>query len=249
MPMDLLRERSPKEAWPFLESMAQELAAAGAKLTLCAERQIAGRDGMGCAGFFESDPPELAFAVGKPFADWFLVAVHEFCHFKQWREEPESFNRACHDIERLFSWVAGEIELDEAQAAELGRVARDLEHDCERRVLANLGAFGIETLIDRAQYAQKANSYFNFYNYVARHRAWYEGGREPYTLPEVWKRFPEALLLEDGLTPEREALFALCAPTAEATAEAASATTAATAAPATATGASESREAELGGAR
>jgi len=214
----LLAARAPEDAHSFLWRMLAEMDAEKVALKVSSAAQVWSEDegaegagGIGCAGYFESDPPAFAMAAGKPFDDWFLVALHEFCHFRQWQEDPEGFGLACVDIDQLFQWVGGEIELDQATIEKLARVARDLEHDCERRALANLAGFGLAELIDAPAYAQKANSYFNFYNYVAKHRVWYAGGREPYSVPEVWRSFPTELVLEDGMPPEREALFARCA--------------------------------------
>jgi len=214
----LLAARAPEDAHSFLWRMLAELDAEKVALKVSSAAQVWSEDegaegpgGIGCAGYFESDPPAFAMAVGKPFDDWFLVALHEFCHFRQWQENPEGFGRACVDVDQLFTWVAGDVELGPEAIERLARVARDLEHDCERRALASLEGFGLSELIDAQAYAQKANSYFNFYNYVAKNRVWYAGGREPYSLPEVWRSFPQELVLENGMTPEREALFARCA--------------------------------------
>lgn len=207
----LLFDRSPSAAHAFIAGALSELDARKTLVEVSPGPQVLASDGMGCAGYFDGHPPHFAIAVGKPFEDWLLVFAHEFCHFKQWEEDAATFKKASDDIELLFEWVAGRIELDEETRWRHARVARDLEHDCESRVLANLESFGLLGLIDPKQYAQKANSYFNFYNYVGARRAWYESGREPYTLPEVWRRFPEALVREEGLSPEREALFAQCA--------------------------------------
>lgn len=212
--IDLLFDRSPTAAHPFLRSALAELAAHNVALVVVPDLQVRYHDGTLSAGYFDSDPLTFAVALGKPFEDWFLVFVHEFCHFRQHLDDADAFTRAGLDIQTLFEWVGGEIELSPENVQRLARVARDLEADCERRVLANLDTFGIAHLIDPAMYAQKANAYFNFYNYVAAHRCWYEGGREPYSQPEVWQAFPTTLVVEDGMTPEREALFARCVPAA-----------------------------------
>lgn len=206
----LLFERSPEAAHPFLRTALNELEAHATRLVVGPDLQVRYHDGMLSAGYFDNAPMTFAVATGKPFDDWFLVFVHEFCHFKQHLDDAAAFTQAGNDIQTLFDWVGGTLDLPPEEVLRCARVARDLEADCERRVLANLDAFGIAHLIDPKAYAQKANSYFNFYNYVAAHRTWYVGGREPYSLPEVWTTFPTTLVIEDGMTPAREALFALC---------------------------------------
>jgi hypothetical protein len=208
--LDLLFAASPASAHRFISEVLDELQACGVIVVVEEGLQVLCRDGGKSAGYFDIHPAEFVVAIGKPFCDWFLVLVHEYCHYQQWREDAAAFEAACRDIETLFGWLAGDFELDPLTVKRLGRVALDLEYDCERRVLANLETFGISHLIDRLVYAQKANSYFNFYTYIATHRKWYVGGREPYTQPEVWTAFPTSLVVEDELSDEREALYALC---------------------------------------
>lgn len=207
---DLLLAASPESAHAFISRLVDELHACGVRVTVEPGLQVDCRDGGKSAGFFDINPVEFAVAIGKPFCDWFLVLVHEYGHFKQWQENAPAFEAACRDIETLFGWLAGDFELDSVTVKRLGRVALELEHNCESRVLANLDTFGISHLIDPLTYAQKANSYFNFYTYIAVHRKWYVGGKEPYSLPAVWETFPTTLVVEDELSSEREALYALC---------------------------------------
>lgn len=201
----LLFDFSPEAAHLFLKAALAELAEH--KITTKIENSL---QIEGCSGYFNTDPLEFVVAIGKPFKDWFLVFVHEFSHFKQYLSDPVAFGVAAAEIGKLFEWLAGEIELTPTEINDFGELALLLEYDAENQVLEHLGELGIASLIDANEYAQKANSYFNFYNYVIKHRKWYVGGKEPYTIPEVWQSFSTALHIDVELTPEREELFSRC---------------------------------------
>jgi hypothetical protein len=207
---DFLFDASPATAHKFISNLLEDLRACNVTPLVETGLQVTCRDGGKSAGYFDIHPVEFAVAIGKPFDDWFQVLVHEYCHFKQWLEDATAFEASCLKIEKLFGWLAGDFDLDPPTVKQLGRVALELEHDCDRRVLANLETFGISHLIDPLVYAQKSNSYFNFYTYIAKHRKWYVGGKEPYSLQEVWTFFPTTLIVEDELSLQREALYALC---------------------------------------
>ena len=205
----LLFKHSPPAAHAFLHKSLAALKDAQVEIIIGAESQVYS-DNFYSAGYFNNQPLTFAVAVGKDFKDWFLVYIHEYCHFIQNVERPEWFHDSSTQIEQLFKWVDGEIELPSETVELYTRTARDLEYDCEKRVLANLEVFGIVDLINTHEYAQKANSYFNFYNYVGKHRVWYHGGREPYMQKHIWQQFSGNLQVEDDMTQAREALFAQC---------------------------------------
>jgi hypothetical protein len=205
----LLYQHAPESAFDFIGFALSELEAHQVKVILSEELQVFS-DNFYSAGYFDNDPPTFAVALGKPFNDWFLVFIHEFCHFRQFIEQPEEFNRLCSHIDLLFQWVDKQIDLSEEQIRTYSADALFLEYDCEKRVLNNLHHFGIEHLVNAKEYAQKANSYFNFYNYVAQHRTWYVGGKEPYSLDFVWKSFPDVLTIETQLSPQHENLYKYC---------------------------------------
>lgn len=205
----LLYQHSPESAHHFFNFALSELEKYPVNIVLSEDLQVF-CDNFYSAGYFDNEPPTLAVALGKPFQEWFLVFIHEFCHFRQFVEQPEEFNRLCSNIDLLFQWVDGKIELSEQQISAYSADARFLEYDCEKRVLANLDNFAITHLVNAQEYAQKANSYFNFYNYLAKYRTWYAGGKEPYSLSFIWQKFPDTLVVETQLSPEHELLYQHC---------------------------------------
>lgn len=64
-----------------------------------------------------------------------------------------------------------------------------VELDCERRALTMIQDFGLDVGVSPGEYAQQANAYVLFYHAMALRRRWYQIGREPYNLPEVWMHF------------------------------------------------------------
>lgn len=209
--LDTFKIHAPFEAHLFIEKVIIELLSHHVHIIASEEKQVSydSQENSWCSGYFNDVPLTFAVALNKPFKDWFLVFIHEYCHFKQYLENRTYFHQQCLDIEQFFNWLEGnELELDKVNR--YLNVAKELEADCEKRVLANLEAFGISELIDAKEYAQKANSYINFYNYVAKHRKWYEASQEPYSLKEVWTSFPDKIVIYPNMDAKQEALFSLC---------------------------------------
>jgi hypothetical protein len=210
--LDTFKIHSPFEAHHFIEKVVIELLSHKVSIIASEEKQVSYGNQLNsyCSGYFNDEPLTFAVALNKPFSDWFLVFIHEYCHFKQYLENPEQFHQQCLDIEQFFNWLDGQ-DLAQDKLEQYLIVAKELESDCEKKVLANLKTFHISELINPEEYAQKANSYINFYNYVAKHRKWYSAGKEPYSITEVWQSFPKKIMSYSSLTIEQEKLFSLCA--------------------------------------
>jgi len=141
-------------------------------------------------GYF-IDRPTLSFGVaaGLPIEEWLPVYVHEFNHFRQWVEkEPIYLDAFIDEIEAfdyIDEWVTDKRELSEEQVDFYVARAREMEADCERRTHSMIQEYDLPINLDT--FAQKANSYIHFYNYIARNKTWYKLGNEPYRTPEVYK--------------------------------------------------------------
>lgn len=208
---ELLFSKSPQLAHSLIEHMLINLEKQHVQLLISNTSQvILEGDSTGCSGFFNSEPLQFAVAIDKPFTDWFKVFMHEYSHFEQWYENPEHFNQLGNDIGVLFSWLEGEIELDEKELEQCTQSAIWIEYDCEKRVLNKICTEHLEHLIDPLEYAQLANAYFNFYYYVAEVKKWYKSGQEPYTLESVWKLFPQQLVLLNQLDNTLREAYSHC---------------------------------------
>jgi len=120
-----------------------------------------------CGGWFDIDKKEFIVAYKNDMA--FEIFIHEYCHFLQWKEDPEIYECWVEGPTILFDWVEGtdypEEELDEA----LLNTIR-LEWDCERRSLDLIKSFGLD--VDCKRYAQGSNGYLLFYQYLRLTRKW-----------------------------------------------------------------------------
>lgn len=209
--LDLLFSKSNPTIHYYLEQVVDTLLAAGVTIKIQDTTQVF-LDGetLGCSGYFNNEPLEFAVAVGKPYESWLRIFLHEFSHFEQWQEDPEMFTRRSSDVDILFSWLSGDLEVSEEHLKMCRDNAIWIEHDCERRTIQKLHQYGFYTIIDVSSYTQMANAYFNFYHYVVENKVWYKAGMEPYTIPEVWSSFPVELTQLTELTDKHRSLYALC---------------------------------------
>ena len=159
--------------------------------------------GLECNGYF-IDHPQLIFACAtKKLVDrWFPIYVHEYCHFTQWRDQIPEWTDVWVDglyyDNFLDQWLgARQLRFAPWKIAKFIQAGISLEADCERRVIKLIEKRNLP--INKMEYAQKANSYVHFYNYIEEYRRWYEVGKEPYNLPEVWSQFNTTV--DDDFSP------------------------------------------------
>ncbi len=148
------------------------------------------RDNVRSNGYFadgnESDgyKPRLAIATNGNMLD---VLVHEYCHMQQCLEQaPVWLDLIGNDF--IWRWVGGEDGFTEEQLDNSFLAAYNLELDCEIRSIQKHQEW--QTGLNEEEYIQKANAYTLFYIFMRENRVWYQSGREPYTLKEVWSRMP-----------------------------------------------------------
>ncbi len=147
---------------------------------------------MECNGYFVDQPvPQFACGIGKPLEEWMPVYVHEYCHYTQWRDSiPEWDNTWIDGIyydDFLESWIELRQDFPKKTINQFIDAGIAIEADCERRALVLIEEN--ELPIDLDEYAQAANAYVHFYNYIRKHRKWYEVGKEPYNIKHVVSEF------------------------------------------------------------
>lgn len=203
-------DKIPASAQNFIKETLEKLERNNVALHIVDTLQVDLGDGIKSSGFFEDVPLRFAVATGKKFEDWFMVFVHEYGHFTQYMEDKEKFSTINKNIGTLFSWVDGKKELSLEEIKLYSQEALWLEYDCEKRALKIIQECKLTDVIDPALYAQKANSYFNFYHYVAEKRAWYKAQQEPYNLPEVYELFSKELTMQSTLSDEQRDAYQAC---------------------------------------
>lgn len=151
--------------------------------------------------FIEKPVCTLAVAIGKPAAEWLPVVAHESSHMDQSIESTKVWNDRLvpgteyEAADLVLLWVDRKIGLSRKQLDEYVRRARNMELDCERRVVQKISRFSLP--IGYREYAQRANSYIFFYTALKYLRSWYIPGKEPYNVDDVWTRMPKEFLRDD----------------------------------------------------
>lgn len=200
----------------FLDDIKKKLIEWDVLMDFSPEKQVhtlGNGQGLACSGFFSELPrPKLAVAMGKPENEWTVILAHEFSHANQWKEQADVWTNLFHDWSRgreeasdaLDRWLEGE-DWSESQIQDVVGRIRDVERDCEERTVKLLTTYGL--LDDPTEYIQKSNAYVYFYNHVAKTRKWYEAGKAPYEIPEIWTRAPKEFIKTESTPPELEQAF------------------------------------------
>ena len=163
----------------FFQDTQAELEAAGITVQLISDKVSTYPDSDNLVnGYFDSDTKIFMCCIGKDMSEWMPIYIHEYCHFKQWEEKADVWENGS-DLE--------------------------LEADCERRVVDMILLHNI--LIDVHDYAQKANAYVHFYNYIDLYDKWYISGKEPYKLTDVFSQFNNTIDEDFELSWEYMALY------------------------------------------
>ena len=198
----------------FMEYAFKKLYSKKVKITIsAAEYILLVSENLKCNGYFyEDDYEDLIFgiAIGNTLDEWFPIFVHEFCHFEQFCENKARWNSLRDDD--LWYWVAGTKELTQQELTDAINDSRDLEHDCELRVLKKIKEFKLP--IDTERHSQQAAAYILFYDYMMKYRKWYKIGNEPYRNEKLMKLMPKKLPTVKSrklkLTPAMERLCKEC---------------------------------------
>lgn len=168
-----------------------------------------------CNGFFESDyehqgniVPFLSVGIKKDIKKWLPIFVHETCHMDQWLEKSELWLNS-KDYQVLNDWLQGN-DTSQEQITSLVKKIISLEADCERRTIEKIKNNNLP--IDIGYYAQRANAYLYFYQWMLKKRSWYKTA--PYEINEILYYMPKEILATDNylypLSPTREKLFDKC---------------------------------------
>lgn len=139
-------------------------------------------------GYFCDDEMVLKCAVGQPINAWFPILVHEYAHFTQWKDQCDIWQNYGKYCQKYEEWFNGYKEFEQDEVNEIVRAVREVERDCEERVIKLIKYHNLP--INPHKYAKNANAYVAFYNVVAKHRTWYNIGKEPYNVRKVLNVMP-----------------------------------------------------------
>ena len=144
----------------------------------------------------------LSCAVGKPIEEWLPTFVHESCHKDQCVERAacwvDNYFGDLDSMGLIELWLEKYVELSPQQKMRYFSASILVELDCEVRSVDKIKQWNLP--IDTDEYIQKSNAYVLFYHIVRLTRQWYEIGREPYNVHDVWGRMPKTWMVQSKYT-------------------------------------------------
>ena len=174
----------------FLTLVRVECKANNVELLLKPTKKLKIENNIVVGGYFEDygrSKGVLACAMKHEYA--LPLLVHEFSHMQQWIENTRLWNNGKYilDIDR---WLAGEEVRDIEEKINKVRL---MELDCERRTIKYIIKYNLP--INIKTYAQKANAYLFFYNWMKETRVWSKENNSPYADKniELWGSCPGEL--------------------------------------------------------
>ena len=171
----------------LIAKVRDECKAEGVLFTLTRTKSVLIEGGRRCNGYFsdEGNIPELV--VARKANNWFITLAHEYSHMQQWKEDiPEwsAYNKYV-DWDAILNPKVPKRKRDKSSLS-----AYNLELDCEKRTVKFFREAGMGKKFI-SEYIQKSNAYTMFYLFMSDYCKWYEIGKEPYQIEDVWRRFPK----------------------------------------------------------
>jgi hypothetical protein len=115
-------------------------------------------------GMFDDDLLLFIVVVADKTEEWFPIFIHEYCHFKQWKEKKFTNKEWINTFTKLYKWIDSGEELDKKEQVLYARRARRAELDCEKRAVEEIKKYNLPINIDK--YIQTANAYVFSYNFL-----------------------------------------------------------------------------------
>jgi hypothetical protein len=147
-----------------------------------------------CSGLFyidSNDNPILKIAQGgSTEEEWFGILLHEYCHFLQWRDQSQLWEKfSSHDV--TYSHIILKPSKYKKELASL----MELEINCEKCVVKIIKN---NNLFDYKKYAQSANSIIYKYAMLYKYGKWPEDNRkykkvQEYCPSKILKSYKEYL--------------------------------------------------------
>lgn len=143
----------------FITKCTRELLANGFSVLIHRKKEL---DGYG--GWFGAEEGEKELVVALDHDMGFEVFLHEYCHYLQWKNNRDLWDRSLLTYDILFEWIdkPESIYTEEELNQSLHDIL-ELEHDCENKALRLLQNNPIEDVsIDK--YIRAVNAYLLHYH-------------------------------------------------------------------------------------
>jgi len=148
-----------------------------------------------CEAYFEENPLTIKVATKYSFEVWSKDFIHEYSHYKQTIEKSPIFKKFNNvrdgwDANAIINaWINGKNTNIKLLKKCIDAV-RDLELDCEQRVVDIILDNELEIIVD--EYYKAANSYVLFYNMMLKERKWYI--KSPVFIQDILDLMPTCFL-------------------------------------------------------
>jgi hypothetical protein len=178
----------------FIQEKVLELVKDGIGVNFHNKRVIKDPDIGVCSGFFDGESKSLQVAVKRPQSEWIPIFIHEYSHYRQWKENCREWRNSdkIWDKINLWSWLAEDEEYTPTQLKKCKLITQQLEQDCDKRAVALIDEFGLP--INRDLYIQSSNAYILFYNICVDQRKWYK--KSPYSDSRINSQMPKKFIGE-----------------------------------------------------
>ena len=177
----------------FMKHVEKEVTKSGITFLPVKKTYVSVEGNVRVSGYFDTGDMVLAVAMGLPEIEWLAVLVHEYSHFRQFKENCKAWKQTTvkgEDVcDTIFLFVGSNHKVIPKRILKdhTARV-RNVELDCEKRTVRNIRKFSLP--LDIPSYIQKANSYLYFYNYALLRKRWWRPDKSPYRNGKVWSEFP-----------------------------------------------------------
>ncbi len=119
----------------------------------------------------KGDKPELAINYFcEDFNYWFPTFIHEFCHYKQWKENPEKWVKMSDCYDKFGDFMVGKLP---SLSTKYLRQIQRTELDADKRALKIIKKYGYDDIIDVDKYIKQSNLYIYTYNYMVKYCKFY----------------------------------------------------------------------------
>jgi hypothetical protein len=162
-------------------------------------KNIIDMNGTYVNGFFDSKPLSFNCAMAKPQKEWTLIFLHEYNHYKQFKENTKEWNDFTKFGYKLWDWLDNKIELDSNELKETISSTRNLELDCEKRVVKTIEKYKLDC-IDIKHYIKLSNVYILFYSLLPITRKWYS--KAPYDIKSIVDTVTDSFLDNYDIVPK-----------------------------------------------
>lgn len=143
----------------FITKCTRELLANGFSVLIHRKKEL---DGYG--GWFGAEDGERELVVALDHDMGFEVFLHEYCHYLQWKNNRDLWDRSLLTYDTLFEWIdKPESNYTDEELNQSLHDILELEHDCETKALKLLHNNPIEDVsVDK--YIRAVNAYLLHYH-------------------------------------------------------------------------------------